>query len=402
MTRGGGGGRPAPAIVWAAVAASLAAGPLEAQEQDTTGTEPGRPFVSGGQWDKPYLTRLPGRTALGGYAEAHTRFEREEGVTEELTFVAKRFNLFASTRVSDFVRMGAELEFEDGAEEIKLEFATVDVAVHPTLNLRAGMILSPLGRFNLAHDSPMNEFTDRPSVSTDLLGVALSEPGLGFFGRVPFGSGSGRVTYELYAVNGFDAGVVEDSPDGTRIPEGRGNFEDANRSPAVVGRVAVSPAVGWELGLSGHHGAWNEFEADGMQLQERRDLTIFALDFQAEPAGFRLQGELATADIELPPGLDGLFQSRQRGFYAELLRDFGQGWVPTMPDSHFTAKLRLDAVDFDADAPGDSTKQLTAGLNFRLTPDTVLKLDYVRGRSFDGFDNRADRAGVLFSVATYF
>ena len=48
------------------------------------------------------------------------------------------------------------------------------------------MILSPLGKFNLAHDSPLNEFTDRPLVSTDLLGVALSEPGFGALGQFGF------------------------------------------------------------------------------------------------------------------------------------------------------------------------------------------------------------------------
>ena len=62
--------------------------------------------------------------------------------------------------------------------------------------LRGGMLLSPLGRFNLSHDSPLNEFTDRPLVSTEILGVALSEPGFGALG--PFGlSTTGRITYEV-------------------------------------------------------------------------------------------------------------------------------------------------------------------------------------------------------------
>ena len=75
------------------------------------------------------------------------------------------------------MRMAAELEFEEAGEEIKLEYAAIDVRIHPALTIRGGMLLSPLGRFNLSHDSPLNEFTDRPLVSTELLGVALSEPG---------------------------------------------------------------------------------------------------------------------------------------------------------------------------------------------------------------------------------
>ncbi len=73
-----------------------------------------------------------------------------------------------------------------------------------------------------------------------------------------------------------------------------------------------------------------------------------------------------------------------------------------MPDSFFSVGARFDAVDFDSDSAGDSVRQLTAGLNFRPTQDTVLKLNYVRGRSFDPFESPADHAGIQFSVATYF
>ncbi len=360
-----------------------------------------RPFVLGGQFDKPYLTTLLGCTAIGGYAEAHARYERVDGATEDAGFEAKRFNLFASSAVSDFVRFGAELEFEEGGEEVKLEFATVDVSIHPAVSLRAGMILSPLGSFNLAHDSPRNEFTDRPLVSTELLGVALSEPGLGFLGLVPLPDGA-RLTYELYAVNGFHDGLVNDSPGGTRIPMGKGNVEDQNRSPALVGRVTVSPSFDWELGISGHRSAWNVFEEEGLKIADRQNLTIWVLDFRGESQGFRMKGEFATATIDLPPGLVGAYQSAQRGLFVELMRDFGRGWVRTMPQSYFSAGARVEAVDFDSDGDGDSVKQVTAGVNFRPTEDTVLKLNYLRGQSFDPFDNQSDHAGIQFSVATYF
>jgi len=391
---------------WTLVAVALATLPLaspllaQAPAQDTT-VAVERPFVPGGQFDKPYLTTLRGRTAIGGYAEAHARFERVDGATEELGFEAKRFNLFAATSVSDFVRFGAELEFEEGGEEVKLEFATVDVAVHPALTLRAGMILSPLGSFNLAHDSPRNEFTDRPLVGTELIGVALSEPGLGVFGFLPVGDGA-RVTYEAYLVNGYHDGLLTGSSEGIRIPLGKGNWEDQNRSPAMVGRVALSPALAWEVGLSGHHGAWNVFETDGLEVADRNDLTILVGDVRGELAGVTLRAEAATASIDLPPGAEGAYQSTQRGFFAEAVRNFGVGWVSVMPSSFFSAGLRVDALDFDADRDGDSVRQLSVGVNFRPTEDTVLKLNYVRGRSFDAFENPSDHAGLLFSVATYF
>lgn len=370
-----------------------------AGQQDTLPPPP--PFVEGGIYDKPYLTTLLGRTALGGYAEAHARFERVDGVTEELGFEAKRFNLFTSTRVSDFVRIGAEIEIEEGGEEVKLEYAAIDVLMHPAVALRAGMILAPLGRFNLAHDSPRNEFTDRPLVSTEVLGVALSEAGLGFLGLAPLG-GDARLTYEIYAVNGFGDALILEAPGGTRLPLGRQNFEDHNKSPAFVGRLALSPRGGWEIGMSAHHGAYNAFQQDGIVVDDRRDLSIAVLDLELEAAGVRVQGEAARAWIDLPPSLVGLFAGAQSGFYVEASRDFGRGLVGTMPSSFFTWKARLDAVDFDADRNGDSAERVSVGVNFRPTADTAIKLDYVRGRSFDPFNNRADHAAILFSLATYF
>lgn len=387
-------------LVLAAIV-SVATGSLLAQDTTQAPRPPRRPFVEGGQYDRPYLTRLLGRTAVGGYAEAHARWERADGVTEHAGFSAKRWNLFTATQVSDFVRIGAELEFEDGTHEIRLEYAAIDVGIHPAISLRAGMLLSPLGKFNLAHDSPRNEFTERPLVATDLLGVALSEPGLGAFGLVSLG-GRARITYEIYAVNGFNDGLLNGAAGGTRIPLGRDNVEDNNASPAFVGRLAYSPRVGYEIALSGHRGAWNVFSMDGNRVDERRDLSIGVLDAEATVAGLRLQGEAAMARIDVPAGLRGIYAERQRGLYVQALRPFGRGWMRAMSSSQFAGAARLDLVDFDSDIPGDNVLRVTLGLNFRPTQDTALKLNYARGTRRDRFNNLSAEAAVLFSVATYF
>jgi hypothetical protein len=372
-----------------------------AQQRDTVRADTTRPFVRGGVYDKPYQTRLLGRTAIGGYAEAHARYERVDGLTEESGFEAKRFNIFTSTRVSDFVRMAAELEFEEAGEEIKLEYAAIDVRIHPALTIRGGMLLSPLGRFNLSHDSPLNEFTDRPLVSTEILGVALSEPGFGLLGQVPAGR-QGRITWEAYLTNGFHDGLVTQSPEGTRIPLGRGNSEDQNSSPAFVGRLAWSPAVGYEVGISGHHGAWNQFSIDGTAVDERRDLTLGVFDAEVTVAGFRFSGEGALARADMPPGLRDTYATRQSGWYLDVARDIGSGLVRTAPGSTFTLKARFDAIDLDAEAVGQHVRQAGAGINFRPTSESVIKFELVRGWEYDRFNNRSDFARLLASFATYF
>ena len=398
------------ALCMAIAALGTWAQPAHAQQRDTTRrdtTQAGgdsaaaRPFVRGGVYDKPHQTRLLGRTAIGGYAEAHARYERVDGLRDAAGFEAKRFNLFANTRVSDFVRIAAELEFEDGAQEILLEYAAIDLRIHPALTLRGGMLLSPLGRFNLSHDSPLNEFTDRPLVSTELLGVALSEPGFGMLGLLPAGR-RGRVTYEVYATNGFHDGLIVDSEDGTRIPLGRRNFEDNNGAPAVVGRIAWSPRTAFELGISAHHGAYNTYDLEGARVDRRRHLTLAVVDAEAQVFGVRVSGEAARAVVDVPEGLEGIYASEQRGIYVEGVRELGRGLVPTMRESIFALKARFDYVDFDTDVRGTSIAQITAGVNFRPTPDSVIKLDYVRGRGRDEFNNLGQHAFLLASLATYF
>lgn len=374
---------------------------LAAQADTTRRPVDDRPLVRGTMFDKPYLANLMGRTAIGGYAEAHARWQQVDGALDDATFQAKRFNLFAASRVSDYVRVGAELEFEDGGSEIKLEYAAIDVMIHPRIALRGGLILSPLGRFNLSHDSPLNEFTDRPLVSTDLLGTALSEAGFGAFGQAPIGGGL-RLTYEGYLTNGFNDGLISNSGDGTRVALGRGNFEDNNGSPALVGRLGIASGVDHTIGVSTHTGAYNVFNVEGTVVDARRNLSIVAVDAETHLFGVRLAGEGALVSVDVPSGLQRIYAEQQRGFYVEGIRAFGRGWVGTIPQSELGAKVRWDYVDFDAERRGQSAAQVTLGLNFRPTAESVIKLDYVRGRGRDEFNTLARHAALLLSTATYF
>jgi len=359
-----------------------------------------RPLVSGGITDKPFIHATGGGTRIGGYMETHFRWEREAGFSEELTFEAKRFNLFTYAPISDRLRMVAELEFEEGGEEIVIEAALMDFELHPAATFRMGILLAPLGRFNLAHDSPANELTDRPLMSTDLIGTALSEVGMGFHGAF-YPTKDARVSYEIYAVNGYDDGVLLGDADGTRIPAGKANQEDNNRRPSWVGRIGASPTPTTEIGLSLHTGPINDWEIEGLKVDERQDLTIWLIDAQGSWFGFNAEAEFAGASIDAP-STQPLLASSQSGYYAQLSRPFGSGLISAIPASSFTAVARLGNVDFDTDTDGDHQTRLTLGLNFRPVSDAVFKLDYQYNWSRDGFDNETTSAAVLFSAATYF
>lgn len=359
-----------------------------------------RPFVSGGIYDKPFITRLGGRTTIGGYGDFQFRAEREAGVTEEVSFKLRRFNLFTYSVVTDRIRLGSEIEFENGTEEIKIEYAVIDFEIREELNFRGGILLSPLGKFNLAHDAPQNELTDRPLVATEIIPSTLSEAGAGFWGTL-YPSASTRLTYELYAVNGFNEGIIENAV--TSIKNGRGSLEeDNNNVPAAVGRIALSPSRGLEFGGSFHVGQYNVSSQDGRTIANRQYLSILGADLEYRRGPLSLKGEYAHARIDLPSQLVGFLAGNQQGVYAQVGYRFLHRLSPVFPNSSLTGVVRLDAVDFDTAVKGDAQQRVTVGLNFRPVDDTVFKLDYQYNRTADGVNNITPGRALLFSVATYF
>jgi hypothetical protein len=360
-----------------------------------------RPFVPGGYDDKPYLEGIFGRIAVGGYVEANGQWEREDGATTELGVELTRWNLLAATDIRRRVRIFSEVEFEEGGKEITLELAQIDLYLHRAANLRAGVLLLPLGRFNLAHDAPRNELPRRPAVAAELIGVALSQPGLGLFGQLGPRAGS-RFTYELYGVTGYHDGLLNDSPEGTRLPAGRANSEDENASPAWVGRLEWSSSLRAAVGISGYHGAYNAYRSEGLAVETRRHVAVGVLDAQIPLRGFSLSAEGALIRVEVPPDLGGIFATRQAGFYVQASRPFWRGAFQSMPDSWFTGALRADVVDFDRDVAGDSFRSVTAGINFRPVPETALKVAFMRGEGRDRFNNLSTAARLELGIATYF
>ncbi|MEE3259585.1 MAG: hypothetical protein VX293_10280, partial [Candidatus Latescibacterota bacterium] len=185
------------------------------------------------------------------------------------------------------------------------------------------------------------------------------------------------------------------------ISEGRGNFADNNNRPSWVGRLAFSPQPVYEFGVSLHTGPYNLWEADGLEIDTRRGVTIWALDWEASWRSFELVGEYASAAIDVPAET-GLLQENQAGIYVQANGPFGRGLVAALPQSVFTGIFRFGQVDFDTDGDGDSRRRLTFGLNFRPNEDSVFKLDYQRDKSLDPLNNEVEGAALLFSAATYF
>lgn len=369
------------------------------------------PQVIGGIYDRPYIGRASGQVAVGGYAEINGNFVREEGIDEGLSFEARRFNIFLYSSISPRVKLTSELEFEHGTEEINLETALVDVLLHLGLNVRAGVLLSPIGKFNIAHDGPRYDIIDRPLVSTEIIPATLSEVGAGLFGAfypTPFD----RLTYELYAVNGLGDGVVGGSGEGTRIPEGKSAeafAEDNNGSPAFTGRLAWNPRFGGEFGVSFYTGIYNRYREEGEEIDRARRLTLLALDFEYQRPRFYTRGEAALARIEVSESLREVFGERQNGFYLEAGYAVLRRPVLDFPEAALLLVARYDYIDLNdgrrastGESIGDATRRVTVGFSFRPTADTSIRLSYARSWLHDAFNNLSHEMKLQFGLATYF
>lgn len=356
--------------------------------------------AASGLYDRPFITSWS-RAGIGGYADLQFRAEREEGFATETSFVVKQVNLFVFASLHERIRFITELEIEDGGEEIVLELAAFDFDVLRGLSLRAGMLLSPIGRFNIAHDSPANAFVDRPLVATRVIPTTLSEPGAGIFGGFRPWSDA-HVGYELYLVNGFGDGIaVRPNPESPLAP-GTPNLIDNNRSPSIVGRVAFRPLTISEIAVSGHSGPYNRWRVEGLRLGPRRTATLLAVDGSIDLGPVSVTTEAARGFVELPAGDVGRRGERFAGLYGQAVWRFGESWLQLLPESHFGVGARYGFVDQDLEVSGDHTHRATVGVEFRPIADSVFKLDYQRDLSVDRDLNPVNEAALLAAIATYF
>lgn len=368
-------------------------------------------MVRRGIYDRPYLFRYGSMIAVGGYVDLLGSYMVEEGVSDGFSFEARRFNLFVFSSISRYVRLTAELEFEHGTEEIALETALVDVRLHSMLNLRGGILLVPLGRFNITHDSPIYDIIDRPLVSTRIIPSTYSDVGGGLFGVFYFGRNH-KLTYEAYVVNGLTSGIVTNSEDGTRINRGKTAAifeEDQNGVPGLTGRIGYVMPFGLEVGVSTYAGIYNHFRADGEDIDEARWLTIFAVDAEFSKGPLLIRMEAAWAWIDVQPDLRELYATFQWGMYADVGVTVWKGRFWVLRQASLVLAARFDYIDLNVGSfsstgqnIGDETIRISAGISFRPTPQTSLRVVYQHNWLLDSLGNPARRGGIQLGLASYF
>jgi hypothetical protein len=365
-------------------------------------------------YNRPFLTLGKSPVALGGYVEANWQHLGTDGVSDGHQFQFRRMTLFASAAVGRRIKFLSEIEFEEGGKEIAIEFAAMDLELVPLLNLRGGMIINPIGSFNQNHDGPKWEFIDRPISATQMLPATWSNAGFGIYGK--YYRRNWMVGYELYASGGLDPSIIENNQNRTFLPAAKQNptrFEEiASGIPMVTAKVAARNIKIGEIGLSYMGGVYNQFQIDGLPVDERRRCDVFAVDanFQIPKAKTYLTGEWAWVLVDVPTDYAQQFGSRQRGGFLDIVQPIKSGKFLGWKNATLNLACRLEFVDWNVgtfrETQGnisDDVWSVVPGISFRPSPLTALRLNYRYMQQQDLLGNPpATTGGMGFGVATYF
>lgn len=312
--------------VW--LAACLFALPLQAAQ---TAPEPGASRESqAGFWDG---------FKLGGYGSAGIivpRHEKTEVGINELSLIVtwegdSRFKFFSELELEHPVTWREGEDFSEQRSYLDVERLYVDYNLNEKLNLRTGRYLTPAGRWNLIHASPLVWTSSRPLATSRLFPMALN--GIMLYGAVPYRQQA--FEYMLFGE------VLKDQD----LERNEIEFRDT-----FGARFTLSGKT--DLGLSLLEFAERE---DG-----RRRYQMLGLDFQHKQHGWEWSGEAFQRFRS-----DG--RNGGHGAYLQGVAPLGQQWF---------AVARLESFRRPVEA---SVERWLIGAAWRPQPDRIFKLEYMGG-----------------------
>ena len=365
-------------------------------------------------YDRPFLGigKLP--VSVGGYAEVNWQRLSTDGVSEGHQFEFRRMTLFVSSTISTRIKFLSELEFEEGGKEIAIEFAAIDMELIPLANLRAGIILNPIGSFNQNHDGPKWEFTDRPISSTEMLPSTWSNAGFGMYGKEY--SKDWMYGYELYFSGSFDDRIIDNNLGRTSLPASKLNperFEAINSGiPLFTGKVSVRNSKYGELGMSYMGGVFNKFEEDGLALDKKRRVDVYALDYNNTLPWIEtfITAEWAWVRVDVPETFGQQYGCRQMGGFADIVQPIIRRKILDWENASVNLACRFEYVDYNVGKfnetghnIGDQIWSIMPAISFRPSARTVLRLNYRILEATDLIGNPPSLTkGFSFGLSTYF
>lgn len=321
---------------------------------------------------------------ISGYMEIH--YNRPQDADPILD--VHRFVLLVNHSFSPRIRFVGELELEhalvEGLEdkgELELEQAYIDFLLQRSFNVRAGMMLVPVGLINERHEPTVFQGVERPLVDTVVIPSTWFEPGVGVHGEVGAG-----LRYRAFVMAPLDAAEFS-ADEGFRGGRQKGS-EAIARSVAATGRVEYLGVRGLTLGASAWRGNSNaslirlDLPTSVVEADARHRWRRFEHRAQYAHTWLGNAGELNDA-LTRQVGVDPNIARQMRGFYLESAFR-----VLPNPPREVRAFVRYENVDTQFRMPAgylplpefDRT-QWVIGTSYYPDPDVVIKADFVIQRN---------------------
>jgi hypothetical protein len=336
---------------------------------------------------------------LAGWAEG--MFEARNGQVS--TFSAS-FNPIFLWELTPKLLFDSRLEIEPsgGGTNVNLVNAQISYLLNDYIALGAGEFFSPSNVFVERFEPQwINKLPDRPLAVYHGL---LPNISVGAQARGGFPIGPTRVDYALYVSNGPVLNTFDARRAGTLDFN---SYTDSNDNKAVGGRVGFLPVPGVEVGYGfetskpGFQGtSFSRVQAlvQSVDLEITRDSDLLKgrVNLLAQYAWSHV--DHAVYDLDGSLGFGPLaFTSKQDGGYAEF------AYRPTKLDNDFVRNLemifRWDHLGRDPSGLGDPEQtRWTLGLNYWLSPSTVLKAAY----EWDQPNGEPNRNALIIQTAMGF
>jgi hypothetical protein len=336
---------------------------------------------------------------LAGWAEG--MFEARNG--EVSTFSAS-FNPIFLWELTPKLLFDSRLEIDPsgGGTNVNLVNAQLSYLLNDYIALGVGEFFSPSNAFVERFEPQwINKLPDRP------IGVyhgILPNISVGAQVRGGFPLGSTRANYAFYVSNGPVLNSLDPRTAGTLDFN---SYTDNNDNKAVGGRVGFLPLPGVEFGYgfeTSKPGFQGTTFSDVQALVQSVDLEI-TRDSDLLKGRINLFAQYAWSHVDHaiydPDGTLGFgplpLTAKRDGGYAEL------AYRPTKADFDFLRNLetifRWDHLSRDPSGLGDPEEtRWTLGLNYWLSPSTVLKAAY----EWDQPNGAANRNALLIQTAMGF
>lgn len=329
--------------------------------------------------------------SIGGYGQAFYRDSSIEG-QDEADFIRQIF--YFGYRFNDWILLNTEVEFEH-VDEVFLEFAYLDFLLHEKANVRAGLILTPLGLINEVHEPTTFFGNIRPEVEKRIIPTTSRENGVGLYGNL-----TENLEYRLYVQNSFasidDTGQSNIAGANLRGIRQKGSEAEADNL-AVTGRIDWTPMTGVLVGGS----FWTGKTGQDKELFDATTsaslgspsvgLDIYEVHGQYRRHGLWLRGLFAQANIddadELSRSLAGdNVGETMTGWYVEAGYDI-MPMLADLPNQSLFPWIRYSQLDTQDDMPSGFSRNpandrevITAGLHYVPHPNVVVKAEF---KSFD-------------------